>query len=266
MSRVLVTGCSSGIGRATAALLQRAGHSVAATGRRRADLDGLAVDDQVELDVTSGESVASCAGLLDEIEILINNAGVTLSPAPIESIPCDAMTRILDTNVMGPLRVIRGCLPGMRKRRNGRIINVSSVSAHCANPLLGAYSASKAALDSLSEALRLEVAHLGIVVCCVEPSGVRSSFSEKRLVAEAAPADYAPVQAAMSELFAGFESTRIPADQVAAFIRELIDHPSPPLRNPVGLIAHRLLAGRQGLDDAQYERSFSSRIDRRVPQ
>jgi len=260
MSRVFVTGCSSGIGRATAELLQRRGHAVVASARALDSIADLAVEATVALNVTSAKSVAAAAPYLSATEVLVNNAGATLAAAPVESIPEHALEEILQTNVIGPLRMAKAVLPGMRARRRGKIINISSVSAHRGNPLLGAYTASKAALDALSEALRLEVAHLGIMVCCVEPAGVRTRFGSNAFAPDPTDEAYAPVRRAMRLVFEGYNETRIPASTVAGQVAALVAQAEPELRNPVGPAAARLLGERRALSDAEYERTFSKLI------
>lgn len=166
--RVLVTGAGTGIGRATCEVLTARGHDVVATARRPEVLDDLDVALRLALDVTSDESVASCVAVLGDVDVLVNNAGIT-ETGPMESYPADATLRMFETNFFGPLRLIRALVPAMRERGRGVVVNVSSVQGQVASPLSGMYCATKHALEAASESLALEVGHFGIRVVIVEP-------------------------------------------------------------------------------------------------
>lgn len=184
---VLITGCSSGIGRATAELLLSRGHTVYATARRQSSVNELADallrhGDRAyaaRLDVTDPDtSSAVVAGILDRhgrIDALVNNAAFA-QLAAVEELHLDALRRQLEVNLVGALDLIQRVLPAMRANGEGRIINVSSVVAHISTPLMGAYCASKAALNSLSESLRMELAPSGIHVVLVEPGAIATQF------------------------------------------------------------------------------------------
>ncbi|MGH3242236.1 MAG: SDR family oxidoreductase [Spirillospora sp.] len=169
---VLVTGASSGIGRATARLFADRGARVFGTSRH-ARLDEREVR-MVRLDVGSPESVRRC---VDEvlaagggIDVLVNNAGIMLEGFAEETAPDDAAA-VMDVNFFGTVRVTHAVLPGMRARRQGRIINVGSLAAWVGEPGEAFYAASKAALARYTEALRHEVWHLGIHVTLVAVPG-----------------------------------------------------------------------------------------------
>jgi NADP-dependent 3-hydroxy acid dehydrogenase YdfG len=155
---ILVTGASSGIGHAVALALADAGHNVIAAARRRDHLDALTAKRRsmtpLTLDVTSDASVAAAMEQLNgrRIDVLVNNAGYA-EVGPIEDVPAERITAQFETNVTGAVRMIQAVLPGMRKRRVGRIVNVSSVAGRVALPFMGIYSASKFALEGLSDAL-----------------------------------------------------------------------------------------------------------------
>jgi NAD(P)-dependent dehydrogenase (short-subunit alcohol dehydrogenase family) len=181
--RVLITGATAGIGRATALHLARQGCPVIATGRSQDALDRLA-DDANELDVgsqfsvehldvTDAASIARCrqaveAAYGDVPDALVNNAGFS-SPGPLELVADAELHAQFDTNVFGLLAVIREFVPAMRARGSGRIVNVSSVMGRMALPLHGPYNASKYAVEGLTDALRMELAPFGITVVAVEP-------------------------------------------------------------------------------------------------
>jgi NAD(P)-dependent dehydrogenase (short-subunit alcohol dehydrogenase family) len=166
---VLVTGSTGGIGTATVALLRRKGFTVYAGARGRADF-GPEVH-VVPLDVADPESVADAAKRIgaevDGLAAVINNAGVIVQ-GPLELVPADEWRRQLEVNTLGPASVIREFLPLVRSG-HGRIVNVSAATGRVAMPLMGALSASKAGLEALSNALRLELAPWKIPVVVIEP-------------------------------------------------------------------------------------------------
>lgn len=179
MTTVLVTGCSSGFGLLTAVELARRGDRVVATMRDPSREDGLkrALADagidggQVQvlrLDVTDDRSVRAAVEAVGALDVVVNNAGVP-SGSPVEETTIDALASVFDTNVYGAVRVIHAVLPAMRAQRRGHIVNVTSLAAFVAPPFMGAYAASKHALDALGEALAAEVAPFGIHVTNVAP-------------------------------------------------------------------------------------------------
>jgi NAD(P)-dependent dehydrogenase (short-subunit alcohol dehydrogenase family) len=165
---VLVTGASSGIGEACARRLVRAGWRVYAGVRTR----GAAPEGTTEvlLEVTDTASIEAAAGEIDELHGLVNNAGIAIA-VPLELLPLDQLRRQLEVNVVGQLAVTRAFLPTLRETR-GRIVNVSSISGRSALPFLGAYAASKFALEAISDSLRVELAPFGIRVSVVEPGTI----------------------------------------------------------------------------------------------
>ena len=190
---VLITGCSTGIGRATAIRLARAGHSVWATARQEhsiADLRDVSCH-TTALDVTDEASMrAAVQRVLAEhgrIDALVNNAGYSQSGA-IETLSMQDLRRQFETNVFGLVRMSQLVLPGMRERRHGRIVNMSSMGANFTFPGGGAYHASKYAVEALSDALRFEVKGFGVDVVIVQPGLIRTAFATTAAAAAAAPA------------------------------------------------------------------------------
>jgi NADP-dependent 3-hydroxy acid dehydrogenase YdfG len=151
MTRALVTGCSSGIGRATAVELKRRGYEVVATARDPATLEDLDADLRLRLDVASDDSVAAAIGQAGPVDILVNNAGCGLF-GPLEQAPISEVRRMFETNVFGARRMIQAVLPGTRARGAGTIVNVSGVSGRLVFPLGAAYCATKYALESSTSA------------------------------------------------------------------------------------------------------------------
>ncbi len=184
---VLVTGCSSGIGRATAIYLATNDFHVFASVRRAGDADALtdlrmAHLRPVLLDVTSDASVAElveelCSQLPNGLYGLVNNAGVAL-PSPVELTTPEEFHDLLDVNTVAPLRMIQQCLP-MLRRGGGRIVNISSLNGSVAAPMVGAYSASKFALEALSDALRVELRPWQIPIILVAPGQVSTPIFAK---------------------------------------------------------------------------------------
>ncbi|MFC7176074.1 SDR family oxidoreductase [Halosegnis marinus] len=181
---ILVTGASSGIGRATARAFNEEEWTVYATARDTDDVGDLAEAgcETAELDVTDGEQVEAVVDRIVEehgrVDCLVNNAGYG-QHGPAEDVPADLFERQLDVNVVGPHRLVRAVLPHMRAREEGTIVNVSSVAGRLAPPGMSAYSASKFALEGYSDALRNEVARFGIDVALVEPGPVETNFRER---------------------------------------------------------------------------------------
>jgi NAD(P)-dependent dehydrogenase (short-subunit alcohol dehydrogenase family) len=178
---VLVTGCSTGIGRATATRLAAAGWPVYATARRAESIADLADAGcrTLALDVTDDASmqsaVAEVTGAHGAVGVLINNAGYSQS-GPIEEVPLDAARRQFETNVFGAMRMAQLVLPRMREQRWGKIVNISSMGANFTFPGGGWYHATKHALDALSDALRFEVKGFGVDVVIVQPGLIKTEF------------------------------------------------------------------------------------------
>jgi len=181
---VLITGCSSGIGRETARAFLEDGWDVYATARNPADIEtlGEAGCDIASLDVTDPDEIERVVDrIVDEagrIDCLVNNAGYA-QLGPVEDVPTERVERQFDVNVFGPHRLVREVLPHMRERRTGRIINVSSVAGRLSVPGMGVYSGSKFAMEGLTDALRPEVAEYGIDAVLVEPGPVDTAFVDR---------------------------------------------------------------------------------------
>ncbi len=188
MKNVLITGCSSGFGFDAAKFLSKKGHRVFASMRNTtsknaevaSELKQYANDnhykiDIVDIDVTSDESVANSIGELPAMDVLINNAGRGYG-GPIEAFTGEQCLAQMDLNIVGPFRMAKAVLPGMRSKGSGLIIQVSSIAGRCAFPGFGIYHASKWGLEGLSESLRYELAPLGIDVVLVEPGPFATNF------------------------------------------------------------------------------------------
>ena len=180
---VLVTGCSSGIGRATAELLQVRGWTVFATARKASDIEALkqAGFDAVALDVTSSESIkAAVCKVLEKnggkLGAVVNNAGFGM-PGAIQDLTRDAMRHQFEVNLFGLQELTNRLIPVFREQGGGRIVNVSSVVGRLALPFMGIYSASKFALEAISDAQRIELSPDSISLSLIEPGPIRTRFS-----------------------------------------------------------------------------------------
>jgi short-subunit dehydrogenase len=182
-SPVLITGCSTGIGRATAERLAGSGLTVYATARKLESIEDLksAGCRTLALDVTDEESMRAGVAAVEEAEgsvgALVNNAGYSQSGA-VETIPMDELRRQFETNVFGLVRLCQLVLPGMRKAGHGRIVNVSSMGGKLVFPGGGAYHGTKFAVEAISDAMRFEVRGFGVHVSIIEPGLIRTSFGE----------------------------------------------------------------------------------------
>ncbi|MBN2684495.1 MAG: SDR family NAD(P)-dependent oxidoreductase [Pontiellaceae bacterium] len=180
---VLVTGCSSGIGRATAETLRERGWTVYPTARKANDLEELrnAEFDAISLDVCSSESIAEAVAVAREksggkLCALVNNAGFGM-PGAIQDLTRNAMRQQFEVNLFGLQELTNMLIPFFREQGGGRIVNISSVVGRLALPFMGIYSASKFALEAISDAQRIELSPDGITVSIVEPGPIRTRFS-----------------------------------------------------------------------------------------
>jgi NAD(P)-dependent dehydrogenase (short-subunit alcohol dehydrogenase family) len=238
---VFVTGASSGIGRATAIELAARGHRVLAGARRAAALEELAQASPgilaAPIDVTDPASIRAAVANADEvtaghgIDVLVNSAGYALV-GPVEKLSSEAIEHQFATNVFGLLEVTRAFLPRMRERRRGRVINLSSIVGRFALPGMGVYSASKFALEALSDALRMELAGFGVSVVLIEPSWVATDIAG----ASARQTTTFPVAAdGYEDLFAKtgayiadqLSNNAIPAERVARQIADAAEATTP---------------------------------------
>ncbi len=176
---ILITGCSTGIGRDLARQLALAGYTVAASARQVETLEDLEAALKLSLDVTQPESIRQAVECtlrqFGHIDVLINNAGYAVRGA-VEEVPVQQAQQMFDANLFGVMRMIQAVVPHMRERKTGMIVNISSVVGKLVTPANGVYSASKFALEGLSDALRLELAPFSISVVLIEPGSIKTQF------------------------------------------------------------------------------------------
>ena len=253
---VLITGCSTGIGRATAERLAGKGHTVYATARRLesiADLEKKGCR-LLALDVTQEDSMRAAVARVEEDEgalgALVNNAGYSQSGA-IEDVPMEQVRRQFETNVFGLIRMCQLVLPGMRRQHYGRIVNVSSMGGRLVFPGGGIYHATKHAVEAVSDALRFEVKGFGIGVSIIEPGLIRTQFGETAVgsIHEATSDDgpYAKfnqaVAASTANAYGGAMSRlAAPPDSVARAVQRAITSRRPRPRYVITLGARVMLA------------------------
>ena len=244
----LVTGCSSGFGRAISEHLLREGHKVAVTARKidvLADLAELGEALLLPLDVVDPEqcskAIADTIGHFGRIDVLVNNAGIGYFAAVEETDETHAR-QLMDVNFFGAANMIHAVLPGMRRRRSGAIVNLTSIGGLAGFTAVGYYTASKFALEGLSETLRAEVEPLGIRVMTVEPSGFRTAWAGSSNETQAPIADYARTAGAARQAYHQSLGRQAgdPA-RAAAAIHDAILSANPP---------HRLLLGNEAFDVA----------------
>jgi NAD(P)-dependent dehydrogenase (short-subunit alcohol dehydrogenase family) len=262
MRRALITGCSTGIGRATAVELTKRGFEVVATARKPATLDDLDVAATLALDVDSDESVAAAVAAAGAIDVLVNNAGFGVI-GPVESVPLAEIKRMFETNVFGVIRMIQAVLPQMRERESGTIVNVSSVAGRVAPPFDGFYSATKFGVEGMSEALHYEVGHFGIRVLLIEPGAFETGFgaNERFYGREGGPYDELAKQWDESRTKLPANDTANGAEIVAAAIADAIESEQYVLRHPVGADAELVTSVRAQLDDATFEATMRETLD-----
>lgn len=247
---VVVTGASSGIGRACAMALDGLGYRVYAGYRKEADGDALRAAGSgrmvpIRLDVTSAEEIAAAAERVrDEtagagLTGLVNNAGIGLA-GPLEFIPIDALRRQLEVNVIGQIAVTQAFLPRLREG-GGRVISVGSISGRFASPFLGPYSASKFALEALTDSLRVELSPWRIHVSIIEPGAIDTPIWERSSAAAQAMIDQMPAEAEeyygrpmrrLQEMVANIQGT--PTDPVVEAVVHALTSPEPRARYVVG--------------------------------
>ncbi len=244
MGRWLITGCSTGIGREIARAALEAGHSVAVTAR---NVDAVAdfVDQfgdralALPLDVTNRDQITAVVGDVEKafggIDVLVNNAGYGYMAAVEEGEDAE-VRKLFDTNYFGVVDTLKAVLPGMRARRSGHVINISSMTGLVANPPNAYYSSTKFALEALTEALAKEVGPLGIKVTAIEPGAFRTDWAARSMQESSTPiGDYDDNVGARKTLIKQF-ADHLPGDprKVAEAVLMVAGLDEPPLRLLLG--------------------------------
>ena len=275
MKTVIITGCSSGIGQATAARLAKSGDwTVYATARRTetlAELEGAGCR-PLALDVTDEASMVAAVDIVKAesgtIDALVNNAGYSQSGAS-ETLDVDDVRRQFETNVFGLLRLSQLVLPSMRAQGDGRIVNISSMGGRLVFPGGGAYHATKYAVEAFSDAMRFEVSGFGIKVIIIEPGLITSNFDQAAVDSMDLDADgpYATfnrtVASATSDIYKGpMRSLGGPPDAVAKVIEKALSARRPRPRYTVTPSAKMSIAGRKLMTDRMWDRAMRTQFPR----
>ena len=268
---VLITGASAGIGRATALYLAERGYMVLATSRNASRLDGLHEEAEslglsiigVELNINSEDAVAFIVPELIErygaIDVLVNNAGFGLW-GPVELLSDAELKSQFETNLFAAVRMMQAVLPAMIERRNGTIINISSVLGRLGTPFNGAYVSSKFALEGISESLKIEVEPFGVRVALVQPGLFRTNFPDNSVRGEAIDDEsiaYAPLIRQYRGNHDIFEHLGGNPVRVAKVVHKIITSPSPNFRYPVGIDARAGMLGARVLPERIYWKIMS---------
>jgi NAD(P)-dependent dehydrogenase (short-subunit alcohol dehydrogenase family) len=262
---VLITGCSTGIGRATATLLAGEGWTVYATARRLESIEDLAGQGckLLALDVTDDASTAAAVAAVEAAEgavgVLINNAGINELGA-IETVPLDRVRQLFETNLFGMIRMCQLVLPGMRRQQWGQIVNVGSMNGRLTWPGMGSYCATKHALEAINDALRHEVRPFGVHVSLIAAGMVKTEFGDTAAARRSVNGDgaYTKYNDAIAELAAGWQdgpSSKLacePEDVARAIANTLGDRPRGRYR--VAPSASIMLTLRKLLPDPVFER------------
>ena len=257
---ILITGASSGIGKATARLFHNRGWNVIATMRSPEQEQELIKLDRVlvtRLDVQDAESIASAIQIglsrFGRIEVLLNNAGYG-AYGPLEATSLDKIRRQFDVNVIGLLATTRSILPHFRSNQSGLVINISSIGGKMTFPLGTLYHGSKFAVEGLSEALHYELAAIGARVKIIEPGMVKTDFAGRSFDFNNDPTlvEYQPLVHSFVSALGPMNETASPPETVAQAIYRAAEDESDQLRYEIGADAEQILASRKTSDDAAF--------------
>jgi short-subunit dehydrogenase len=240
---ILVTGATAGIGRHAALELAKRGHHVFAAGRRRDALEALKKEagklelDTLVLDVTDADSIERASKEIDRmtdghgVDAIVNNAGWGLA-GPLEEISDAELREQFDTNVFGLMSVTRTFVPRMRERGFGRVVNISSIGGRVTFPMMGAYHATKYAVEALSNALRMELGAFGVAVSLIEPGAIRTEFSDvtMRSVSRYENGAYAAIVKKAEEMNDRFMATAVGPEHTSRAIVRAIESKRPAAR------------------------------------
>jgi NAD(P)-dependent dehydrogenase (short-subunit alcohol dehydrogenase family) len=271
MTRILITGSNSGFGRLAALSLARQGHDVVATMRNLAkgeELRSVAASENLpieirSLDVCDPASVTAAIGNPNDLDVVVNNAGFEVVGA-VEMVDDELLARQFDTNVAGPLRVIRAVLPAWRQRGSGTIVNVSSIAGVVGTPFGGVYAASKHAIEALSEALHFETGIHGIRIRLVEPGRFDTGFRDNVVTV---PGWEGSEYQARAERFRDSQSVLSgdgpapdPQDVADAIVTAALD-PDAPFRQFVGDDAQLISAVKSSMPFEEFEATMRATLD-----
>lgn len=265
---ILITGASSGIGKATAIHLAQNGYKVYGAARRAEKLKELEKYGikPITLDVTKDESMVACVNYIlkesGSVDVLINNAGLG-SYGALEDVSMDEAKNQMEINLFASARLIQLVLPGMRKNQFGKIVNISSIGGKVGLPMGTWYHASKFAIEGLSDCLRNEVRQFGIDVIVIEPGGTKSEMVEiggKDLIRVSGNTAYANLAKSLDKMYAAIKKSATEPIVIAKLIKEGIEAKKPKTRYIGGKMAKPMLFMRRMLSDKLFDRILMSRM------
>jgi len=266
---VLITGASSGFGKASAIYLSQNGYCVYGTSRS-ADFDKTPTDSypddsffrMIPMDVRDTSSVTKGVSHIlkneGRIDIVMNNAGIATAGA-VEEVSIEEVKNQFETNFFGAIRICQAVLPQMRNQKSGCIINISSIGGVMGLPFQGAYSASKFALEGMTEALRIEVKPFGVHVVLIEPGDFKTDFTQNRIMTKGFHQNsvYADQLKTALPLMENEERNGADPHQLALLVEKIINHPNPKVRYTIGKLEQRLSTlYKRWAPSLMYERSF----------
>ena len=252
---IFITGASTGIGKITAEYLSKQGHTVIGTSRKAPSVDTINISKNqsypllLQMDLTDNNSIDKVINFIQKqygrIDVLINNAGIGIS-GPIEETPIDQAKLIFEIHFFGTLYVTQKVIPLMRDRKQGLIINISSIGGVMGLPFQGLYSATKFAIEGLSEALRMELQGFGIQVVLVEPGDFKTTFTKNRrkILADSSP--YSESVKKTTTVFEHDEQHGTDPIKLAKLVDKIIRSSHPKLRYRVGSLSQRFAASLKG--------------------
>lgn len=266
----LITGASSGMGKSTANILHSQGYTVYGAARRTDEMNDLKAKGMgvVALDLTNDESIVEAVNTIlnkeGRIDILVNNAGYG-SYGAVEDVPLNEARRQFEVNLFGMARLTQLILPGMRKQKSGRIVNISSMGGKIYTPLGAWYHATKHAVEGWSDCLRLELKEFGIDVVVVEPGGIKTPWGEiaaenlKKISGKGAYASFAnKVAENTNRLYAGNQLTDV--DTLGQTIAKAATDKKPKTRYVKGYMAKPAIAIRKWFGDKVYDKIIMSQV------
>lgn len=251
---ILITGASSGLGRATAKFLAQRGNTVYGTSRKAENGDILDNFTMLKLDLLNPESIRSALAYISEkesrLDVLINNGGIGIN-GPMECLSLEEINLVFQTNVFGLMECCRQAIPYLRKGQKPTIINISSIAGEMGLPYRGAYSSSKFAVEGYSESLSMELKPFGIRVCLVQPGDFATSINENRMVAKSVDLSLYPDFFKMNERVKEEVNSSWSPELMGEYIMKIILSKNPPLRKRVApflarfsTLLRRILPGR----------------------
>lgn len=265
---VLVTGASSGIGKATAIYLAQNGYRVYGAARRTEKMEELKTHGikPIALDVTKEESMVACVQQISaeagSIDVLVNCAGLG-SYGALEDVPMAEAKNQMEINLFGVARLIQLVLPAMRTKKSGKIVNISSIGGKVGLPMGSWYHASKFALEGLSDCLRNEIKQFGIDVIVIEPGGTKSEMTEiggQDLMRVSGNTVYSGLAKSMSKMYSNMEKNSVEPIEIAKLIRKGIEARNPKTRYVGGAMARPMLLMRKLLSDKLFDKLVMSQM------